>query len=65
MITDSHERSDVPPREVRIPTPDGGRLWAERSGTGSPVVLLHGAGTDSRLWDAIVPELARHHDVIR
>ncbi|GAA2767071.1 alpha/beta hydrolase [Streptomyces paradoxus] len=28
-------------------------------------MLLHGAGMDSRLWDAIVPELARHHDVIR
>ncbi|MFB7371051.1 alpha/beta fold hydrolase [Streptomyces sp. NPDC056222] len=51
--------------QVRIPTPDGGRLRAERSGAGSPVVLLHGAGMDSRLWDAVVPELARHHDVIR
>lgn len=28
-------------------------------------MLLHGAGMDSRLWDAIVPELARRHDVIR
>ncbi|MFC8142858.1 alpha/beta fold hydrolase [Streptomyces paradoxus] len=65
MTADAHERSDVPPGEVRIPAPDGGRLWAERNGTGSPVVLLHGAGMDSRLWDAIVPELARHHDVIR
>ncbi|MFJ5546295.1 alpha/beta fold hydrolase [Streptomyces sp. NPDC093225] len=55
----------MPPREVRIPTRDGGRLWAERNGTGNPVVLLHGAGMDSRLWDAVVPELARHHDVIR
>ncbi|NUP24261.1 MAG: alpha/beta hydrolase [Streptomyces sp.] len=51
--------------EIRLPAPGGGMLWAERSGTGSPVVLLHGAGMDSRLWDAIVPELARHHDVIR
>ncbi|MCX5195374.1 alpha/beta fold hydrolase [Streptomyces sp. NBC_00249] len=65
MTTDSHERSDLPPHEVRVPTPDGGRLWAERNGTGSPVVLLHGAGMDSRLWDGVVAELARHHDVIR
>ncbi|MEU4113162.1 alpha/beta hydrolase [Kitasatospora sp. NPDC028055] len=51
--------------EHEVPTPDGGRLWAERSGTGSPVVLLHGSGMDSRLWDAVTPTLARHHDVIR
>lgn len=55
----------LPTREVHLPAPGGGQLWAERSGTGSPVVLLHGAGMDSRLWDAVVPELARHHDVIR
>jgi pimeloyl-ACP methyl ester carboxylesterase len=51
--------------EVHVPAPGGGLLWAERRGAGSPVVLLHGAGMDSRLWDAVVPELARHHDVIR
>ncbi|MFJ4979216.1 alpha/beta fold hydrolase [Streptomyces coeruleorubidus] len=28
-------------------------------------MLLHGAGMDSRLWDAVVPGLARHHEVIR
>ncbi|MFD8752001.1 alpha/beta fold hydrolase [Kitasatospora sp. NPDC059577] len=54
-----------PPSEVHVPAPGGGRLWAERAGSGSPVVLLHGAGMDSRLWDAVLPELARHHDVIR
>ncbi|AQZ61931.1 Beta-ketoadipate enol-lactone hydrolase [[Actinomadura] parvosata subsp. kistnae] len=53
------------PREVQVPAPGGGLLWAERGGAGSPVVLLHGAGMDSRLWDAVVPELSRHHDVIR
>lgn len=48
-----------------VPTPDGGRLWAERRGRGPAVVLLHGAGMDSRLWDEVCPELARDHTVIR
>ncbi|WP_328863733.1 alpha/beta fold hydrolase [Streptomyces virginiae] len=51
--------------DVHVPAPGGGRLRAERRGTGSPVVLLHGAGMDARLWDAVVPDLARDHDVVR
>src|SRR5215472_6700579 len=43
----------------------GGELWAECEGSGTPVVLLHGAGVDSRLWNGVYPELARHHMVIR
>ncbi|MFJ6793692.1 alpha/beta fold hydrolase [Streptomyces sp. NPDC091268] len=65
MTTAPRQPSETPPCGVRVPAPDGGCLRAERTGTGSPVVLLHGAGMDSRLWDAVVPELARHHDVIR
>ncbi|WP_186316038.1 alpha/beta fold hydrolase [Catellatospora sichuanensis] len=42
-----------------------GGLWLEVTGSGEPVVLLHGAGTDSRLWDGVVPALARRHTVIR
>ncbi|MFE6051110.1 alpha/beta fold hydrolase [Kitasatospora sp. NPDC056446] len=54
-----------PGSETELPAPGGGRLWAERGGSGSPVVLLHGSGMDSRLWDAVLPELVRHHDVVR
>jgi 3-oxoadipate enol-lactonase len=50
------------PCRVRV---DGGELWAECAGSGTPVVLLHGAGGDSRLWDEVYPELARHCQVIR
>ncbi|MFJ6617178.1 alpha/beta fold hydrolase [Kitasatospora sp. NPDC091335] len=57
--------TDHPAAEVHVPAPGGGRLWAERRGSGSPVVLLHGSGMDSRLWDAVVPELSRSHEVIR
>jgi 3-oxoadipate enol-lactonase len=48
-----------------IPAPGGGTLWVERQGSGPPVVLLHGAGMDSRLWDAVFPDLARYHAVTR
>jgi 3-oxoadipate enol-lactonase len=49
-----------------ITTPSGARLWAERTGAGAPIVLLHGAGMDSRLWDGVVPGLAAAgHSVIR
>ncbi|MFI7005223.1 alpha/beta fold hydrolase [Streptomyces sp. NPDC050145] len=48
-----------------IPAPGEGRLHVRRAGTGAPVVLLHGAGMDARLWDAVAPDLARHHHVIR
>jgi 3-oxoadipate enol-lactonase len=43
----------------------GAQLWTECAGTGPPVVLLHGAGIDSRLWDEVFPVLARDHRVIR
>ena len=34
-------------------------------GEGSPVVLIHGFGAALDWWDAITPELARNHKVIR
>ncbi len=44
---------------------DGGRLWFERDGEGFPVVLIHGALLDSRMWDPQFEAFARQHDVIR
>jgi pimeloyl-ACP methyl ester carboxylesterase len=35
-----------------------------RSGTGTPLVLLHGLGSSRRAWDPVVPALADHFDVI-
>ena len=35
-----------------------------RTGSGPPIVLLHGIGLDRRVWDPVVPLLAREHEVI-
>ena len=35
-----------------------------RSGSGAPLVLLHGIGLDRRSWNPVVPTLAQHFDVI-
>jgi pimeloyl-ACP methyl ester carboxylesterase len=35
-----------------------------RSGSGAPLVLLHGIGMSLRSWNPVVPALARHFDVI-
>jgi pimeloyl-ACP methyl ester carboxylesterase len=49
---------------LRAPVP-GGELVYEISGTGDPIVLLHGAFMDRRSWDAQVPALSSRFRVIR
>lgn len=41
-----------------------GALQYERSGRGEPLILLHGIGSDLRIWDPLLPWLTPHHDVI-
>ena len=43
---------------------DGVRIAYRRSGTGPPLVMLHGAPCDSRTWQWMVPDLSRDHTVI-
>jgi 3-oxoadipate enol-lactonase len=43
----------------------GGRLHYEVSGTGVPVILIHGLALDTRMWDDQVPALAEVATVIR
>lgn len=42
-----------------------GELAYEVRGEGDPVILLHGGMLDSRMWDAEMSALARHHTAIR
>jgi pimeloyl-ACP methyl ester carboxylesterase len=40
------------------------QLAFERSGTGPPLVLLHGLGSSRRVWDVVRPHLAARFEVI-
>lgn len=44
---------------------DGARLYYERAGQGTPVILIHAYSMDHRMWDPQFAELARHYDVVR
>jgi pimeloyl-ACP methyl ester carboxylesterase len=45
-------------------TVDGVEIAFRRAGGGTPLVLLHGIPTSSRLWDAVGADLASDFDVI-
>lgn len=61
----SSASESTPTETVTVSVSDGDQLWAQRSGAGRPIVLLHGSGIDSRLWNGVFEELARDHTVIR
>ncbi|HEX6764141.1 MAG TPA: alpha/beta hydrolase [Polyangiaceae bacterium] len=42
----------------------GGRLYYELSGSGDPVVLIHGFTLDRRMWNDLVPRLTERHTVL-
>jgi pimeloyl-ACP methyl ester carboxylesterase len=42
-----------------------GHLCYDVAGDGPPVVLVHAGVADHRMWDAVVPALARRYSVIR
>jgi 3-oxoadipate enol-lactonase len=44
---------------------DGARIYHEIEGGGPPVVLVHGALLDTRMWDPQVPALADRFTVVR
>jgi pimeloyl-ACP methyl ester carboxylesterase len=40
-------------------------LWYDETGEGPPLVLLHEGIVDSRIWERVVPLLAKRHRLIR
>ena len=43
---------------------DGLRIAFTRAGAGPPLVMLHGAPSDSRAWEWMLPDLSRDHTVV-
>lgn len=41
----------------------GVKLFCEKTGAGSPIILLHGSGEDHGIFDTVVPSLAEHFTV--
>jgi pimeloyl-ACP methyl ester carboxylesterase len=50
--------------EPRYANVAGCRVRYVRTGSGSPVLLLHGFASSIYTWNEILPSLARHHDVV-
>lgn len=52
------------PARERLIAIENGELLVQMSGTGPPLVLIHGMATDHRLWTPQVNALAAYHQVI-
>ena len=44
---------------------NGTRLYHEVAGAGHPLVLIHGFGLDTRMWDGQFDTLAERYRVVR
>jgi pimeloyl-ACP methyl ester carboxylesterase len=62
MTTAPVDRDDTSTRVQKAP--HGPRLAFDRTGSGEPLILLHGQGFSRRSWNPIVTPLAAHRDVI-
>jgi len=63
----THVRGRTMPEPTQsgfAPVPDG-RLYYERAGGGPPIVLIHSAFLDQRMWDPQFAAYSAHHTVVR
>jgi magnesium chelatase accessory protein len=61
----ARDGGDWPNRAAsRFVTAGGLRWHVQRMGAGAPMLLLHGTGAATHSWSALLPLLARDHDVI-
>jgi pimeloyl-ACP methyl ester carboxylesterase len=58
MFTDNTSQPFAPQTSIK------GAIHYERSGSGEPLLLLHGIGSGLRIWDPVLRLLTPHHDVI-
>jgi pimeloyl-ACP methyl ester carboxylesterase len=42
----------------------GGTIAVERAGSGKPMVLLHGLGSNRQVWEPVIPALAERFEVL-
>ncbi len=49
---------------MATPPTEAAALYCAEQGEGPAILLLHGLGGDHSVWNAVVPELARHHRVL-
>ena len=65
MTTSSADPNRTPADQPQQTIPDGAaRLAYDRSGSGEPLILLHGQGFSRRAWDPVIAGLAVDRDVI-
>lgn len=64
MATQTHGAQDAASFSERDAELDGVRLHYRTGGAGLPVVLLHGFGETSEMWNPVLPRLAASHAVI-
>ena len=57
--------NDTARNESGMVTVNGVEMWWDVHGAGSPLVLLHPGGADSRAWDTNQPGLAEHFRTFR